>query len=106
LMAAGALQAIQDQGLRVPEDVGVVGFDDLALASVTQPPLTTVRQPIDLLGGHSTRILIGLLEGEITPPYQQELPTQLIIRKSCGMPENLPNLPSQSRTNRMAHWPI
>ena len=83
MMAAGALQAIEEAGLHVPEDISVVGFDDLPVATTTNPPLTTVRQSVDQLGGQAIQILIGLLEGDLTAPCQRKLPTQLVIRESC-----------------------
>lgn len=103
LMAMGALQAIQEQGLRVPEDIGVVGFDDLPISSITDPPLTTIRQPIDQLGNQSIQLLIGLLEGEFTAPCQQKLPTQLIIRQSCGSAEARLNPTAENRTYPALH---
>lgn len=84
LMAVGALRAIQEVGLRVPEDIALVGFDDLPIASRTQPPLTTMRQPIPRLGSAATEMLIDLIEHPADQPRRVILPTELIIRKSCG----------------------
>ncbi|MBN1679081.1 MAG: LacI family DNA-binding transcriptional regulator [Anaerolineae bacterium] len=85
-MAIGALRAIRESGLQVPDDIALVGFDDMSFATMTSPQLTTVRQPVQRQGILATEGLIGLLEGSITPPYQVSLPTQLVIRESCGFP--------------------
>jgi len=90
LMAIGAMRAVQDAGLRVPEDVAFVGFDDVPIASLVHPPLTTVRQPIVRLGGIAAGMLIDMLESEPMEngqPYRPEscvLPVELVIRGSCG----------------------
>jgi LacI family transcriptional regulator len=83
-MAAGAVRAIYKHGLRVPDDVAVVGFDDLPLAIMVEPPLTTVRQPVQQLGGMAAEALINLLEGKLSTPYRAVLPTELVIRGTCG----------------------
>lgn len=88
-MAIGALKAIQAAGLRAPEDIALVGFDDIPLAAVVEPPLTTVHQPIDRLGFLAASTLIDLLE---TVPSMSDnggahhivLPTELVVRASCG----------------------
>ncbi len=85
-MALGALHAIRETGLRVPDDIALVGFDDMPFATLATPQLTTVRQSVQRLGYLAAEGLIGLIEGKITPPYQVELPTQLVIRASCGFP--------------------
>jgi DNA-binding LacI/PurR family transcriptional regulator len=64
LMAAGALRALRAAGRRVPEDVAVVGFEDSAVARYAQPPLTTVRQPIEEMGRQATRMLLAKIAGE------------------------------------------
>jgi LacI family transcriptional regulator len=83
-MAAGALRAVHEHGLRVPDDVAIVGFDDLPLATMVEPPLTTIRQPIQKLGGMAAEVLINLLEGKLSAPYRAVLPTELVIRGTCG----------------------
>lgn len=84
LIALGAMQAIQEAGLRIPEDIAVVGFDDLPLAEQVQPALTTVRQPIAQKGMQAVSILLDLIERRVQGPVQVLLPTQLIVRESCG----------------------
>jgi LacI family transcriptional regulator len=83
-MALGALNALREAGRRVPDDVALVGFDDLPITALEAPQLTTVHQPVTRLGHLAAEGLIGLLEGTITPPYQVVLPTELVIRQSCG----------------------
>ncbi|MFV2099684.1 LacI family DNA-binding transcriptional regulator [Micromonospora sp. LOL_024] len=82
LMAHAALRTLREAGLRVPEDVAVIGFDDIETAAYTDPPLTTVRQPILELGRRGTRLLLRLAAGEQVEPALI-LPTELIIRESA-----------------------
>jgi DNA-binding LacI/PurR family transcriptional regulator len=81
LMAHGALRTLRDAGRRVPDDVAVVGFDDVELARFTEPPLTTVRQPIVGQGREMARQLLRELRGEEIEA-SIVLPTELIIRES------------------------
>lgn len=84
LMAVGAMKAVYDAGLRVPGDVAVVGFDDIQLASLLQPTLTTIRQDKLGLGLAATRALVEQIENpDITPPVLT-LPVELVVRASCG----------------------
>jgi LacI family transcriptional regulator len=82
--AQGALQAIQEAGLRVPDDIAVIGFDDLDIATRTTPPLTTIRQPVQQKGSVAASLLIDVLEGQLHGPQRILLPTELVIRQSCG----------------------
>jgi len=81
LMADGALRTLRQSGRRVPDDVAVVGFDDIEMARYTEPPLTTVRQPIQDLGREMVRLLLRLTAGEEIEP-SVVLPTELVIRES------------------------
>jgi LacI family transcriptional regulator len=83
-MAFGALRAIQRAGLRVPDDIAIVGFDDLPLAVLTHPTLTTVRQPIRELGVAAANLLLDRLEGRATPLQHLRLSVELVVRQSCG----------------------
>ena len=80
--ALGALRAIQEAGLRVPEDIALVGFDDIPLSARSDPPLTTVRQPIHLLGSKAVELLLELIENPAAPHAPVILPTELVMRGS------------------------
>lgn len=82
--AVGAIQAIHDVGLRVPEDISIVGFDDLDVAVKSLPQLTTIRQPIQQKGAAAVTLLLDLINDKAEGPRQIILPTQLVIRQSCG----------------------
>ncbi len=83
-MAFGALDVFRSHGLRVPDDVALAGFDDLALARVMTPPLTTVRQPIRQLGTAAAERLLALIHGQPVTERQTVLPVSLAVRDSCG----------------------
>lgn len=83
-MAIGVIKAIKDLGLRVPQDVSVVGYDDITSATSIQPNLTTVRLPMTRIGRESAGYLIALLEGGNPYPQHYTLPLELIIRDSTG----------------------
>ncbi|MBN3932936.1 LacI family DNA-binding transcriptional regulator [Streptomyces verrucosisporus] len=80
-MGAGALRALRAAGRTVPGDVAVVGFDDLTVARIADPPLTTVQQPIQALGRKMARMLVALVNGQDPTPLI--LPTRLIVRASA-----------------------
>jgi DNA-binding LacI/PurR family transcriptional regulator len=81
--ALGVVVALREAGLRVPEDLAVVGFDDVPLSRHLTPPLTTVRAPIEEAGRVAAQELASLIEGAKAEPLTL-LPTELVIRKSCG----------------------
>lgn len=81
LMAEGALHVLRQRGCRVPGDVALVGFDDITRAGYAEPPLTTVRQPIEGIGRHLAGQLLRLIGGDPVEP-SITLPTELIIRES------------------------
>jgi len=83
-VALELLQAAQRVGVRVPEDLALVGFDDLSFAAHLSPPLTTVAQPRLDVGLRAGHLLINRIEGQGTLPRHIELPTSLIVRESCG----------------------
>ena len=83
-MAVGALRALREAGKRVPEDVAITGFDDIPLAARTDPPLTTIRQPIQRMGSLAAENLIDLISDPDAQPRRMILPTELVIRSSCG----------------------
>ena len=82
LMAEGALRTLRQAGRRVPDDIAVIGFDDIELARYTEPPLTTVRQPIEEIGRRLARQLLRLAAGEEIESALI-LPTELVIRESA-----------------------
>ena len=82
LMAHGALRALREAGRRVPDDVAVVGFDDIEFAPFTDPLLSTVRQPITELGRTIARQLVRRLRGDDVEPAVI-LPTELVVRESA-----------------------
>jgi DNA-binding LacI/PurR family transcriptional regulator len=83
IMALGALQVLHVAGRAIPDDVAVVGFDDLMIASTAVPPLTTVRQDVEQLGRTMTWCLLGQLTGEKGLPPSVLLPTSLVKRASA-----------------------
>ncbi|WP_107491525.1 LacI family DNA-binding transcriptional regulator [Thermobifida fusca] len=86
MMARGAYEALFERGLRVPQDVSVVGFDDLPEAAWAAPPLTTVRQPLSEMGQMAARTLLRMVAGEKPHPRRVELATELVKRASTGPP--------------------
>ncbi|HEX8218423.1 MAG TPA: LacI family DNA-binding transcriptional regulator [Chloroflexia bacterium] len=85
-MAVGALRALREAGLRVPEDIALAGFDDIPFAARADPPLTTVRQPIQRMGTLAAETLIDLISHPQPQPRRIVLPTELLIRESSGPP--------------------
>lgn len=83
-MALGAMRAIRHAGKNVPGDVAVVSFDDLPPAEIAEPQLTTIRQPVRRTGAIAVEMLIDILEHGAEPPRRMVLPTELVIRQSCG----------------------
>ncbi len=81
LMASGALRVLAAHGRRVPEDVGVVGFDDVLVATATTPPLTTVRQPLEDMGFTAAETLVAVTRG-VSVTRELTLPTTLVRRRS------------------------
>jgi len=84
IMAVGTLRAIREAGYCTPEDIAVVGFDDLPLANPPDPLLTTVRQPVTQFGIMAVDILLDIIENGTYPPRRVIMDTELIIRDSCG----------------------
>ncbi|MFZ5921493.1 MAG: LacI family DNA-binding transcriptional regulator [Chloroflexota bacterium] len=84
IMAIGAIRAVREAGLRVPEDIAFVGFDDLPLSTLSNIQLTTVRQPVVQFGSKAVEILIDLVETGIDPPRHVIMDTELVIRETCG----------------------
>jgi DNA-binding LacI/PurR family transcriptional regulator len=83
LMAHGALQTLRAAGRRVPEDVAVIGFDDFEISRYSDPPLTTVRQPIAEAGRKMAQLMLRLIAGDEDVPEATVLPTELVTRESA-----------------------
>lgn len=88
--ALGAMSAIRKAGLRVPEDVSLIGFDDIPLAGQMHPALTTVRQPLSQMARAAVNLLLAMIAGVEPPSPQITLPTQLIIRDTTMARVNVP----------------
>jgi DNA-binding LacI/PurR family transcriptional regulator len=87
VLAVGALQAIKARGLRIPEDVALVGYGDLEITTLVEPPLTSVAAPVRDLGAEAMQMLQRLIAGEAVDEQQITLPTRLVVRRSCGCQE-------------------
>lgn len=86
VMAMGVMDAVRNRGLRVPDDVSIVGFDDIPQASLVRPALTTINQPLEKMGRVATQKLLDLLKHPEKEADRIELPTHLIVRDSCKPP--------------------
>jgi LacI family transcriptional regulator len=87
-MAMGVMDAVHSRGLRIPEDISIIGFDDVPQAALVRPTLTTVRQPLEQMGGVATQMLLDLLKNPGKHLDRIELPTELIVRGSTTSPKN------------------
>jgi DNA-binding LacI/PurR family transcriptional regulator len=84
LMAAGALQVLAEAGRRIPEDVAVVGFDDSPIALTTRPPLSSVRQSLDVMGRELVRLVLQQVGSRDHVTRKVVLSAELIVRQSSG----------------------
>lgn len=84
-LAVGLIKAAHDKGMKIPDDISVVGFDDITIARFIEPSLTTIRQPIEDMGKKAIEILIKRIEGETLSDEESfiEMPPKLVIRKSA-----------------------
>ena len=83
-MAIGVLGAARRRNLRVPEDLSLVGFDDVRYAAHMNPPLTTIAQPMQQLGETTVRLLLDILSGRTVEPVSVTLPHHLVVRSSTA----------------------
>ncbi len=83
-MAVGALRALAEAGIAVPGEIALVGFDGLTPSERSMPPLTTVRQPVADSGARAAELLLDMVEGRLDEPVHVVMPTELIVRESCG----------------------
>ncbi len=99
-MAIGVMNAVRQVGLRIPEDISIMGFDDIVQASLVYPTLTTVSQSLYQTGETALNMLLGYIENPQLPRQQQVIATQLMIRNSCQAPPatngRAPNFPIQT----------
>ena len=87
-MAIGAMRALREAGLRVPDDIAIAGFDDIPMSARMEPTLTTVRQPIQRMGSLAAETLIDMISHPHPQPRRIILPTELVIRESSGFAPN------------------
>jgi LacI family repressor for deo operon, udp, cdd, tsx, nupC, and nupG len=83
-MAIGALRALREAGIQVPEDVSVIGFDDMPLASYFDPPLTTIRQDTFTMGQKAAQLLMKAVEQPGNPSQHLRMPGEIVVRSSTG----------------------
>ncbi len=91
-LAFGAMDALKDKNLRIPEDIAVVGFDNIRMSNLIEPKLTTVEVPLHKMGVYGARLLFDIIEGDDEigkEPTTILLQTKLKIRKSCGHKERI-----------------
>ncbi len=88
MMAMGVMDAVRELGLRIPDDISILGFDDIPQAVNIRPALTTVRQPLEKMGRVATQMLLDSLNGPDGNMQRIELPTELIVRDSCQAPRS------------------
>ena len=93
ISAIGSIRAFQDAGLRVPEDVSVVGFDDISIAVHNNPSLTTVRQPLQMMGEMAARTLLNRIEDHEDWVADIEIEPELVVRNSTARAPALPVAP-------------
>jgi LacI family transcriptional regulator len=84
ISAIGAIRAFQEAGFRVPQDISVVGFDDIPAAAFHHPSLTTVRQPLQKMGEIAVAILISRIEGEKDQPREISVQPEIVVRASTA----------------------
>jgi LacI family transcriptional regulator len=84
LTAFGAMDAARKHGLRIPEDISIIGFDDIPQATFVYPKLTTVRQPLEQMGQIAAKLLLERIKDQSKTPQRIALATQLVVRDSCG----------------------
>lgn len=103
-MARGALEALEARGLRCPDDVSVVGFDDARNARIAEPPLSTVRQPVARLGSLAVSYIARAMKGD-PPSSDVTLATTLVLRESCGCSKEASNTVRATRHARAGPSP-
>jgi DNA-binding LacI/PurR family transcriptional regulator len=84
ILAIALLKSALAQGVRVPTDLSITGFDDLYVASHVEVPLTTLRQPFETIGSEAARLLLGRIKGEANPAAEIRVPAEIVLRDSAG----------------------
>jgi DNA-binding LacI/PurR family transcriptional regulator len=84
MIAIGAMRAIRERNLRIPEDISIIGFDDIPLSNYLEPPLTTIHQDLDEIGKHAARLLIEKIENPVKDPEFIFVENTLVIRNSVS----------------------
>ena len=97
LSAIGAMEAARECGFHIPDEISIIGFDDIPQASLVYPKLTTVRQPLEQMGQAAVKLLLERIEDNSLPPQRVVLATQLVIRDSCAP---RPNYKGEAREKR------
>lgn len=90
LMAIGALRAAHEAGVTVPDELSIVGFDDVFLTAYVVPPLTTIRLPIHEMGSQAMELILDRIAAPTAPPNHRQLPIELVIRASTAPPPVIP----------------
>jgi LacI family transcriptional regulator len=88
VMAMGVMDAVRSQGLRIPDDISIVGFDNIPQSAMVFPPLSTVQQPLEQMGRVAAQMLLGILKRPEKENSRIELPTELIVRDSTSPPKD------------------
>ena len=83
--AFGAMEAVRDRGKKIPDDISIIGFDDIPQAAQVHPPLTTIRQPLEEMGRRAAQMLLQIIANPERPAEKIELPTELVVRESTRM---------------------
>ncbi|WP_073838653.1 LacI family DNA-binding transcriptional regulator [Micromonospora sp. CB01531] len=100
VIALGAVRAVRRLGMSVPGDVSVVGYDDSAFMACTDPPLTTIRQPIDAMGQAAVKLLVSEIAGNAVPTDELVFEPELVVRGSTGAAPSAPSAPPAKRRAR------
>lgn len=101
-MAIAAIELLRERGLRIPKDVAVTGFDDLALCRFTRPPLTTVRQPMERMAAIAVELVCAQMDGH-SVPVCTNVPVEFVRRSSCGCDSGLSEAPRPRVASGTAH---
>jgi DNA-binding LacI/PurR family transcriptional regulator len=101
LSALGFEKAVLEAGLRVPEEIAIVGFDDIERGEYADVPLTTIRQPTEEIGRRAVDVLLRMIEG-LAAPVRTILSPSLVVRSSCGQRLNLPQMSVRVDSNPLA----